>query len=56
VPAAIEAARRAPTLDRRRIRQAFEQSFSARRMAQNYVELYRELCETPEKRLGTRAA
>jgi glycosyltransferase involved in cell wall biosynthesis len=56
VPAAIEAARRAPTLDRRRIRRTFEQSFSARRMAQKYVELYRELCETPEKRLGTRAA
>lgn len=56
VPAAIEAARRAPLLDRRRIRHTFEQSFSARRMARDYVELYRELSETPEKRLGTRAA
>jgi glycosyltransferase involved in cell wall biosynthesis len=56
VPAAIDAARRAPALDRRRIRQTFEQSFSARRMARDYVRLYRELCETPGKRLGTRAA
>jgi len=56
VPAAIEAARRAPALDRRRIRQRFEQSFSARRMAADYVELYRELCEAPAKRQGTRAA
>jgi glycosyltransferase involved in cell wall biosynthesis len=56
MPAAIEAARRAPALDRRRIRQTFERNFSARRMALDYVELYRELCETPERRLGTRAA
>jgi glycosyltransferase involved in cell wall biosynthesis len=56
MPAAIEAARRAPRLDRRRIRQTFEQCFSARRMAGDYLELYRELCETPGRRLGTRAA
>jgi glycosyltransferase involved in cell wall biosynthesis len=56
VPAAIEATRRALGLDRRRIRQTFEQSFTARRMARDYVELYRELCETPGRRLGTRAA
>jgi glycosyltransferase involved in cell wall biosynthesis len=56
VPAAIEATRRAPELDRRRIRQMFEQSFTARRMAEDYMDLYRELCETPGKRLGTRAA
>jgi glycosyltransferase involved in cell wall biosynthesis len=56
VPAAIDAARRAPALDRRRIRQTFEQSFGARRMAVDYVELYRELRETSGKRLGTRAA
>ena len=56
MPAAIEAARGAPALDRRRVRQTFEECFSARRMAEDYVELYRELCETPGKRLGTRAA
>lgn len=56
VPAAVEAARRAPRLDRRRIRQAFEQGFSARRMGRDYLELYRELCKTPGRRLGTRAA
>jgi glycosyltransferase involved in cell wall biosynthesis len=56
MPAAIEATRRAPGLDRRRIRQTFEQNFSARRMARDYLELYRELCKTPEQRLGTRAA
>jgi len=56
MPAAIEAARRAPALDRRRIRQTFEQGFSARRMAEDYLELYGELCQTPGRRLGTRAA
>lgn len=56
VAAAIEAARHAAALDRRRIRRAFEQSFSARRMARDYIELYRELCENPGKRRGTRAA
>jgi glycosyltransferase involved in cell wall biosynthesis len=52
---AIEATRRAPSLDRRRIRERFEQRFSARRMAEDYVELYQKINERPE-RLGTRAA
>ncbi len=56
MPAAIEAAREARSLDRARIRQTFERSFSARRMAVSYVELYQRLCQTPERRLGARAA
>jgi glycosyltransferase involved in cell wall biosynthesis len=55
MPSAIEAARKAAGLDRRRIRQRFEERFSARRMAEDYVDLYQTLCETPQ-RLGTRAA
>jgi glycosyltransferase involved in cell wall biosynthesis len=55
LPSAIEATRRAPSLDRRRIRQRFEERFSSRRMAEGYLELYKKLSETPE-RLGTRAA
>lgn len=56
MPSAIEAARRASALDRHRIRQRFEQSFSARRMAEDYIELYRELSRVPGTRRGTRAA
>ncbi|NLG62840.1 MAG: glycosyltransferase family 4 protein [Candidatus Cloacimonetes bacterium] len=56
VPSAIEAARRVPSLDRRRIRQTFERKFCARRMADDYVELYQKVCEPPRQRLGTRAA
>jgi glycosyltransferase involved in cell wall biosynthesis len=37
---AIEATRIVEHLDRRRIRDTFERRFSARRMAQDYVELY----------------
>ncbi|HEY7805973.1 MAG TPA: glycosyltransferase, partial [Croceibacterium sp.] len=43
VDAAVDAVRRSGTLDRRRVRQAFEQRFSARRMASDYVALYRRL-------------
>ena len=56
MPAAIEAARKASRLDRRRIRETFERKFSARRMAEDYLALYRELMEAPERRIGTRAA
>jgi glycosyltransferase involved in cell wall biosynthesis len=38
---AIDAVRRLPGLDRRRIRARFESRFTARRMAQEYVEHYR---------------
>jgi glycosyltransferase involved in cell wall biosynthesis len=56
MPEAIEAARKARLLDRGLVRSAFEQYFSARRMAGDYLELYRKLCQTPDRRLGTRAA
>jgi glycosyltransferase involved in cell wall biosynthesis len=56
MPSAIEAASQASRLDRRRIRETFEQKFSSQRMAEDYLALYRELMETPERRLGTRAA
>src|SRR5262245_42068607 len=42
---AIEAVKRVQSLDRRKIRQTFEQKFTARRMAQDYLECYRQLIE-----------
>jgi hypothetical protein len=32
-------------LDRVRVRQQFERRFTARRMAEDYLDLYAELCE-----------
>jgi glycosyltransferase involved in cell wall biosynthesis len=43
--AAVEAARSIHTLDRQRVRATFERRFSARRMAQQYVELYHTLLD-----------
>ncbi|MBW5414697.1 glycosyltransferase family 4 protein [Pseudomonas sp. MAG002Y] len=40
---AVEAARQVLTLDRRRVREVFEQRFSATAMARHYLELYRQL-------------
>lgn len=40
---AISAVRRIDTIDRRRCRETFERRFSARRMAAQYVDLYRQL-------------
>jgi glycosyltransferase involved in cell wall biosynthesis len=40
---AIAAVRRLPKLDRKRVRQAFETRFTGRRMAEDYVSLYRRL-------------
>ena len=40
---AVEAVKRLPELDRRRVREAFMARFTARRMAQDYVQLYRRL-------------
>ncbi len=40
---AVQAARRLAALDRRRIRGVFERRFTARRMAQDYVQLYQRL-------------
>ena len=39
----MEAARQVLTLDRRRVREVFEQRFSATAMARHYLELYRQL-------------
>jgi glycosyltransferase involved in cell wall biosynthesis len=41
--AAAAACRRLATLDRTRIRAVFEERFTARRMAADYVEIYRRL-------------
>jgi glycosyltransferase involved in cell wall biosynthesis len=40
---AIEATRRIPTLDRRVCRRVFEERFTATRMAEEYIQLYRRL-------------
>jgi glycosyltransferase involved in cell wall biosynthesis len=40
---AIAAARRIDRIDRRRCRQAFEDRFTARVMAERYLEVYRSL-------------
>jgi glycosyltransferase involved in cell wall biosynthesis len=48
-PAAIEAARRVGQLDRRRCRQAFEERFTSRRMAERYLAVYRQLRATPSQ-------
>ena len=41
--AAADAARRLHAIDRARVRRAFEERFTARRMAQDYLKLYRDL-------------
>lgn len=43
MPAAIEAARRIERLDRTQVRKAFEQRFTARRMAEDYVRVYEQV-------------
>jgi glycosyltransferase involved in cell wall biosynthesis len=48
MPSAIAAAQKARSLDRRRIRETFEQKFSARRMALDYLELYEQTIERRE--------
>jgi glycosyltransferase involved in cell wall biosynthesis len=50
---AVTALEKLPSLDRRRIRQRFEDRFTARRMAQDYLQTYRELmaAETPRLRV-----
>jgi glycosyltransferase involved in cell wall biosynthesis len=49
MPSAIEAARQATLLDRGRVRETFERDFTARRMALDYLELYREICALPQE-------
>ena len=43
---AIQAVKRAATLDRRKVRHAFEKRFTARRMAQDYLYYYEHLVGT----------
>ncbi len=51
---AVAAVRRLPELCRRRIRQEFERRFTARRMAQEYVDIYRRLIDEHGGRLSLR--
>jgi glycosyltransferase involved in cell wall biosynthesis len=53
---ALEAIARLDTLDRRRIRQTFRRRFSSRRMADDYVSLYRALVSPRSARARERAA
>jgi glycosyltransferase involved in cell wall biosynthesis len=47
--AAIDAARRVGSLDRAAVRRVFEKRFTARRMAREYLELYRRIAAAPER-------
>ena len=46
---AVEAVRRVVELDRRRVRAAFERRFTGRRMALDYVALYRAIARTEQR-------
>ena len=46
IEAAVDAVRRVDTIDRRTCRQTFERRFTARRMASQYVDLFRTLIAT----------
>jgi glycosyltransferase involved in cell wall biosynthesis len=50
---AIEATRRVETLDRRTCRRVFEKRFTAERMAQQYVQVYGDLCARFAPALGS---
>ena len=52
---AVAAVGRARYLDRRRIRETFERRFSARRMAEAYVESYQALLESAHSRAVDRS-
>lgn len=52
IPAAIEAARSIQKLDRARVRKVFEQRFTARRMAEDYVRVYERVAAAPHRRLA----
>jgi len=49
--AAVAAIDRLDELDRAKVRQQFERRFTARRMAQDYVDVYTELCQPVAPRL-----
>lgn len=48
---AVDAVRRLPELPRKRIRGRFEERFTARRMAEDYLALYRRMAETHAPKL-----
>ena len=48
---AVDAVRRLPDLSRNRIRARFEERFTARRMAEDYLALYRRMAETHAPKL-----
>jgi len=53
---AVEAARRVPELRRKRCREVFEKRFTAARMTQDYVQIYKRLINNrQDKVLGVRA-
>jgi glycosyltransferase involved in cell wall biosynthesis len=52
---ALAAIARAQNLDRRGVRAAFERRFTARRMAEDYVQVYRQLADR-HRRTDTSAA
>jgi glycosyltransferase involved in cell wall biosynthesis len=56
MPGAIQATRQAHTLDRRRIRATFERRFSARRMAEQYIQLYEAVARPTSQGLARGAA
>ena len=49
---AVAAVRRIETIDRRACRETFERRFAARRMASNYVDVYRKLAATRSGRVA----
>lgn len=53
---AMAATRQALALDRRRIRETFERRFSARRMAEQYLHLYKKVAKRGSRRLERGAA
>jgi glycosyltransferase involved in cell wall biosynthesis len=48
---AIRALEKIPSLDRRQIRRRFEERFTSRRMAQDYLSVYAELMESKTPKL-----
>jgi glycosyltransferase involved in cell wall biosynthesis len=52
---ALSAAERVAALDRRRVREEFERSFSARRMADDYLSVYKQVIERPGEPPALRA-
>jgi glycosyltransferase involved in cell wall biosynthesis len=56
VDEAIDATRRVAQLDRRQCRAAFERRFTARRMAEEYVGLYRRLITRASGQTGIAGA